>query len=165
MARVKRGNVHKNRRRNILKQAKGYYGSDSRLYASARDAVDRAMQYAYIGRKRKKRDFRRLCGFLRRAQHGGAAAGVDGQQIHLQPGGSGDGLSNGVRDVVKLQVQEHLRAGAADLADDVRPGADEEFLAHLEGPDHRCQRLAQRECGVGGGNVERGDDGIVHRER
>ncbi len=60
MARVKRGNVHKNRRRRILKQAKGYYGSDSRLYASARDAVDRAMQYAYSGRKRKKRDFRRL---------------------------------------------------------------------------------------------------------
>jgi len=60
MARVKRGNVHKNRRRRILKQAKGYYGSDSRLYASARDAVDRAMQFAYIGRKRKKRDFRRL---------------------------------------------------------------------------------------------------------
>jgi len=60
MARVKRGNVHKNRRRRILKQAKGYYGSDSRLYASARDAVDRAMQYAYAGRKRKKRDFRRL---------------------------------------------------------------------------------------------------------
>lgn len=60
MPRVKRGNVHKNRRRHILKQAKGYYGSDSRLYASARDAVDRAMQYAYIGRKRKKRDFRRL---------------------------------------------------------------------------------------------------------
>jgi len=60
MARVKRGNVHKNRRRRILKQAKGYYGSDSRLYASARDAVDRAMQFAYIGRKLKKRDFRRL---------------------------------------------------------------------------------------------------------
>ncbi|HEX9698093.1 MAG TPA: 50S ribosomal protein L20 [Acidobacteriota bacterium] len=60
MPRVKRGNVHANRRRRILKQAKGYYGSDSRLYASARDAVDRAMQYAYHGRKRKKRDFRRL---------------------------------------------------------------------------------------------------------
>ena len=55
MARVKRGNVHKNRRRRILKKAKGYYGSDSRLYASARDAVDHAMQYAYVGRKRKKR--------------------------------------------------------------------------------------------------------------
>ena len=60
MARVKRGNVHKNKRRRILKKAKGYYGSDSRLYASARDAVDHAMQYAYVGRKRKKRDFRRL---------------------------------------------------------------------------------------------------------
>ena len=60
MPRVKRGSVHKNRRRRILKQAKGYYGSDSRLYASARDAVDHAMKYAYIGRKLKKRDFRRL---------------------------------------------------------------------------------------------------------
>ena len=60
MPRVKRGNVHTNRRRRILKQAKGYYGSDSRLYASARDAVDTAMQYAYVGRKLKKRDFRRL---------------------------------------------------------------------------------------------------------
>jgi len=60
MPRVKRGNVHKNRRRRILKRAKGFYGSDSRLYASARDAVDRAMQYAYTGRKLRKRDFRRL---------------------------------------------------------------------------------------------------------
>ena len=60
MARVKRGNVHSNRRRRILKQAKGYYGARSRLYSEARDAVDRAMQFAYHGRKRKKRDFRRL---------------------------------------------------------------------------------------------------------
>ena len=60
MPRVKRGNVHKNRRRRILKKAKGYYGSDSRNYASARDAVNHAMVYAYIGRKLKKRDFRRL---------------------------------------------------------------------------------------------------------
>ena len=60
MPRVKRGNVHLNRRRRILKQAKGYYGADSRQYASARDAVDHAMQYAYSGRKLRKRDFRRL---------------------------------------------------------------------------------------------------------
>ena len=60
MARVKRGNVHTNRRRRILKQAKGYYGAKSRLYSEAREAVDRAMQFAYQGRKRKKRDFRRL---------------------------------------------------------------------------------------------------------
>ena len=60
MPRVKRGNVHTNRRRRILKQAKGYYGAEGRLYSEARDAVDRAMQFAYQGRKRKKRDFRRL---------------------------------------------------------------------------------------------------------
>ncbi len=60
MARVKRGNVHTHRRRRILKKAKGYYGAKSRLYSEAREAVDRAMQFAYQGRKRKKRDFRRL---------------------------------------------------------------------------------------------------------
>jgi len=60
MARVKRGNVHTNRRRRILKQAKGYYGAKSRLYSEAREAVDRAMSFAYEGRKLKKRDFRRL---------------------------------------------------------------------------------------------------------
>ena len=90
---------------------------------------------------------------------------MDGQQVHLQPGGSGDGLSNSVRDVVKFQIQKNTGTHVAKFADNVRPGADEEFLAHLEGTDHRCQRLCQRECGVGGGNVERGDDGIVHRER
>ena len=60
MARVKRGNVHTKRRRRILKQAKGYYGAKSRTYSQARDAVDRALAYAFHGRKRKKRDFRRL---------------------------------------------------------------------------------------------------------
>ncbi len=60
MSRVKRGNVHTKRRGRILKQAKGFYGAKSRLYSEARDAVDRAMSFAFHGRKRKKRDFRRL---------------------------------------------------------------------------------------------------------
>lgn len=60
MARVKRGSVQSKRRRRILKQAKGYYGAKSRVYSEAREAVDRAMQFAFHGRKRKKRDFRRL---------------------------------------------------------------------------------------------------------
>lgn len=60
MSRVKRGNVHTKRRRRILKQAKGYFGAKSRLYSEAREAVDRALQHAFHGRKRKKRDFRRL---------------------------------------------------------------------------------------------------------
>lgn len=60
MSRVKRGNVHTKRRRRILKEAKGYYGAKSRVYSEAREAVDRARQHAFHGRKRKKRDFRRL---------------------------------------------------------------------------------------------------------
>ncbi len=58
--RVKRGNVHTKRRRRVLKQAKGYFGAKSRLYSEAREAVDRALQFAFHGRKRKKRDYRRL---------------------------------------------------------------------------------------------------------
>lgn len=60
MARVKRGTVHKNRRRRVLKQAKGFYGAKSRLYSEAREAVDRALSAAFRGRKLKKRDFRSL---------------------------------------------------------------------------------------------------------
>lgn len=60
MSRVKRGNIHTKRRRRVLRRAKGYYGAKSRIYSEAREAVDRSMQHAYHGRKRKKRDYRRL---------------------------------------------------------------------------------------------------------
>lgn len=60
MSRVKRGSKQAQRRRRVLKQAKGYYGAKSRLFSEAREAVDRAMQASFVGRKRKKRDFRRL---------------------------------------------------------------------------------------------------------
>ena len=58
--RIKRGvNKHKRRVR-ILKAAKGYYGSKSKLVRVARQAVMKSGQYAYIGRKHKKRNFRQL---------------------------------------------------------------------------------------------------------
>ena len=58
--RIKRGvNAVKNRRK-ILKAAKGYFGAKSKLYRVARQAVMKSMMYAYIGRKAKKRDFRKL---------------------------------------------------------------------------------------------------------
>jgi len=60
MPRVKRGNKHLKKRKKILKLAKGYYGAKSKLYRTAREAVDRALIYAYRDRKTKKRDFRRL---------------------------------------------------------------------------------------------------------
>ena len=58
--RVKRGFKARRRRKKILKLAKGYRGGRSKLYRTAADAVDKALQYAYRDRKARKRDFRRL---------------------------------------------------------------------------------------------------------
>lgn len=60
MARVKRGVIARRRHKKILGQAKGYYGARSRVFRVAKQAVTKAQQYAYIGRKQKKRQFRRL---------------------------------------------------------------------------------------------------------
>ncbi len=60
MARVKRGVNAKRRQKKVLKQAKGFYGSQSKLYRTAKQAVDRSLRNAYIGRKHRKRDFRKL---------------------------------------------------------------------------------------------------------
>lgn len=50
----------RNRRRKIMKAARGYFGARSKVYTVAKNAVDHAMAYAYVGRKLKKRAFRRL---------------------------------------------------------------------------------------------------------
>ncbi|MFY9213760.1 MAG: 50S ribosomal protein L20 [Tissierellaceae bacterium] len=60
MARVKRGVNAKKRHKKILKQAKGYYGAKSKLFRPANQAVMKSLNYAYIGRKQRKRDFRKL---------------------------------------------------------------------------------------------------------
>jgi len=58
--RIKRAVNAVKKRRKILKQAKGYFGAKSKLYRTAREQVMKSGQYAYIGRKQKKRDFRAL---------------------------------------------------------------------------------------------------------
>ncbi len=60
MPRVKRGPRKRIRRSKILRQAKGYWGARSRNYRTAKEAVERALQYAYRDRRTRKRDFRRL---------------------------------------------------------------------------------------------------------
>ncbi len=60
MARVKGGNVSKNRRRKVLKQAKGYFGSKHRLYKTAQEQLFHSGAYAYRDRKQNKRNFRKL---------------------------------------------------------------------------------------------------------
>ena len=60
MARIKRAvNAHKSRR-TVMKLAKGYWGAKSKQYRAAKEQVARSLRYAYIGRKLRKREFRRL---------------------------------------------------------------------------------------------------------
>lgn len=58
--RIKRAVNAVKKRRKIMRRAKGYFGGKSKLYRVARQAVMKSMQYAYVGRKLKKRDFRQL---------------------------------------------------------------------------------------------------------
>ncbi|MDO5123716.1 MAG: 50S ribosomal protein L20 [Eubacteriales bacterium] len=60
MARVKGAMMTRKRRKKVLKLAKGYYGAKSRHFKMAKQAVMKSGNYAYIGRKQRKRDFRRL---------------------------------------------------------------------------------------------------------
>jgi len=60
MVRIKRGNVARKRRQKILKQAKGFKGTHSKLFRVANQQIMKALRYSYVGRKQKKRIFRKL---------------------------------------------------------------------------------------------------------
>src|SRR5258708_16939655 len=60
MPRVKRGTKRRARRKKILERASGYYLTKSKLYRSAKESVERALKFAYSGRRQKKRQFRSL---------------------------------------------------------------------------------------------------------
>ena len=89
MARVKGAMMTRKRRNNILKAAKGYFGSKSKHFKMAKPAVMKSGNYAYVGRKLKKRDFRKLwiarisaqakvCGInYSTLMHGLKVAGID----------------------------------------------------------------------------------------
>ena len=60
MPRVKRGTHRRASRKKVLARASGYFLTKSKLYRAAMEAVDRGLKFAYTGRKRKKRDYRRI---------------------------------------------------------------------------------------------------------
>ena len=79
MPRAKGGPKTKNRRKKVLKMAKGYYGARSRIYKMATQAVDRALLNAYRDRRLKKRDFRSL--WIVRINAGVRALGISYSQF------------------------------------------------------------------------------------
>ena len=60
MPRVKRGTIRRAKRKKLLSRAKGFFQTKSKLYRAAKEAVDTSLNYAFVGRKLRKRDFRRL---------------------------------------------------------------------------------------------------------
>jgi large subunit ribosomal protein L20 len=79
MPRAVDGTKHKDRRKKILDQAKGYWGRRSTNYRTAKDAVAKAGQYAYRDRRRKKRDFRSL--WIARISAGAQSEGLNYSQF------------------------------------------------------------------------------------
>ena len=74
MARVKRAVNALKKRRKVMRLAKGYFGAMSKQYRAASEQVRRSLRYAYVGRKQKKRDFRRL--WIARINAGARANGL-----------------------------------------------------------------------------------------
>jgi len=79
MPRVKRGFKARRRRNKVLKQAEGYRGGHSKLFRTAQEAVDKALGYAYVGRRKKKRDFRAL--WIQRIGAAARAIGISYSQL------------------------------------------------------------------------------------
>ncbi len=120
MPRAKRGNKRLERRKKILKLAKGYRGTKSKLYRSAKESVERGLNFAYTGRKLKKRDFRSL--WIVRI---GAAARQNGLNYsQFMHGLKVAGIELDRKVLADLAV--HEAAAFADLAGQVKKALDNE---------------------------------------
>ena len=116
MPRVKRGNVRRAKRKKLLARAKGFYQTKSKLYRSAKESVDTALKYAFVGRRRKKRDFRRL--WVMRINAAARENGLTyGQMIAGPQGGR---QSDRPEDLADLAVDEP--GGVCALAEHGRRG-------------------------------------------
>jgi large subunit ribosomal protein L20 len=79
MPRVKRGTKRRAKRKKILERASGYFLTKSKLYRSAKESVDRALNFAYTGRRQKKRQYRSL--WIVRISAGANANGISYSQF------------------------------------------------------------------------------------
>jgi len=120
MPRVKRGNVRRAKRKKLLARAKGFYQNKSKLYRAAKESVDTALKYAFVGRRRKKRDFRRL--WVMRIN---AAARENGLTYgHLIAGLKASGSTLDRKSLAELAVSSPASfARLAETAKNARPKA------------------------------------------
>ena len=116
MPRVKRGTKRSDRRTRTLALAKGYFLTKSKLHRSAQEAVERALKFAYIGRKQKKRQFRSL--WIVRI---GAAARINGMSYSTFINGLKH-AGNGLDRKILADIAANDPAGFATLALQAKAG-------------------------------------------
>ena len=125
MPRVKRGSLRRAKRKKLLARTKGFFGTKSKLYRAAKEAGDKAAEYAYVGRRLKKRDFRRL--WIQRIN---AAAREHGLSYsRFMHGLSAAGVALDRKSLADLAATEptafaHLAAQAAARDSDARPARE-----------------------------------------
>ena len=115
MPRVKRGSVRRAKRKKALARTKGFYATKSKLYRAAKEAADKALEYAYVGRRLRKRDFRRL--WIVRINAGARQHGLSYSQF--MNGLSAAGVTLDRKSLAQLAATEptafaHLAAQAKD---------------------------------------------------
>ena len=115
MPRVTRGSVRRAKRKKELARTKGFYGTKSKLYRAAKEAADKALEYAYVGRRLRKRDFRRL--WIVRINAGARQHGLSYSQF--MNGLSAAGVTLDRKSLAQLAATEptafaHLAAQAKD---------------------------------------------------
>ena len=115
MPRVTRGSVRRAKRKKALARTKGFYATKSKLYRAAKEAADKALEYAYVGRRLRKRDFRRL--WILRINAGARQLGLSYSQF--MNGLSAAGVTLDRKSLAQLAATEptafaHLAAQAKD---------------------------------------------------
>ena len=120
MPRVKRGTVRRAKRKKLLTRAKGFYQTKSKLYRQAKESVDTAEKYAYVGRKNKKRDFRRL--WIVRINAGARENGLTYSQLMRGLKASGSSLDRTVMARIYLTDFGDYPAVNAEYARHFAPG-------------------------------------------
>lgn len=118
MARVKRGINSRKRHRRVLKQARGFYGAKSKIFRAAKPAVMRSLSSAYVGRKRKKRDFRKL--WITRINAGARMNGLSYSK--LMNGLKLSGIEINRKMLSELAIQDP--AGFAQLAETAKKAVE-----------------------------------------
>src|ERR1051325_653834 len=120
MPRVKRGSVRRAKRKKLLGLAKGYYANKSKLYRAAKESVDTALKYAYVGRRNKKRDFRRL--WVIRINAAARENGLTYGQLIARPKAAGNPIAR--KSLAGLAVSQPAAfARLAKVAGDAKPKA------------------------------------------